>query len=239
MVDLLHPVGDGAGVGDIQVASFNGMERYPVLTPLQPDDFHVSMAAEQGSVIDQRVQRRGPIAFGDAVIRGRFARVAGDGGIEISIGLWGSDPRKAMDASDLIAQTRNFQIWQSEWNEYALQLIGREADRVAERMGDLWIRCAVISAIGGVGSQRVGVSALWLEVPTASEVAFQDPTSSPPPPDTLVTVRTFSGRSGTAKNIGGEWFDESDQPFEIDSHSLPLDANGKLQKPRGVNGWGA
>lgn len=238
MADLLHPVGDGAGVGDIQIVGPDGVERYPALTPLQGDDFHVSIVAEQGHVIDQQMQRRGPIAFGNAVIRGRFARVAGDGGIELAVGLWGQDPRKAMDADLLIAQSGNFQVWQEEWAEYAIPLVGRQADAIAERMGDLWIRCVVINAVDGAAIPTVGVSALWLEVPTAAEIAFQDQVATPPPADTLVAVRTFSGRSGTAKKVNGEWLDESDQPFEVDSRSLPLGDDGKPQASRAVNGWG-
>jgi len=240
MTKLLHPVGDGAGFGDIQIVGSDGVERFSVLTPILDDDFHVAITAEQGRVIDQKMQRRGPIAFGDCVVRGRFARVAGDGGIELSIGLWGIDPRSAVSGSGLIAQTNSFQVWQEEWIEHAIPLIGRQADRVASQMGDLWIRVVVINAVDGAEIPTIGVSSLWLEVPDpADDVTFQDPTLSPPPDDTLVAVRTFGGRSGTAKKVDGEWFDEGDQPFEIDSKSLPLGPDGLPQVSRAVNGWGS
>lgn len=235
MASLLHPVGDGIAIGNVAVVG--GVERFAVLSPAL--DGNVTVEANQAAGFDTVVQARGPIALGDGALRGRFARIAGDGGVEVSVGLWRSDPRRATSAPDLIAETKNFTVWDEGWQEYSLPIIGRECDQVAEFMGDLWIRTTVVNAISGTSLPTLGIEALWVEVPDAADgVTFQNPTANPPPADTLVTVRTFSGRSASAKNVGGEWFDASDQPFEAASNSLPRGLDGRIQAPRAVNGWG-
>jgi hypothetical protein len=239
MPSLLHPVGDGASVGDIAIVGSNGVERFVALTPLVGDSYSISIEAHQSNGFDVQMQSRSPIALGDGVMRGRFARVAGDGGIELAVSLWREDPHKALDANSLIAYTNNFTVWHDDWQEFSIQLLGRQCDGVAAYMGNLWIRVLVASAIDGTGVPTLGVSALWLEVPDpADSVVFNDVVANPPPPETLVTIRTFTGRSGVAKQVAGEWKDASGQPFEADSSSLPIGSDGLRQPSRAVDGWG-
>lgn len=238
MADLLHPVADGGSIGSLQVVGNGGnVERHSVLAAFLGDERYVSLVAEQGHGLDQCIEARGPIAFGDGVIRGRFARLAGDGGIELAVMVWGENPRYAKTGARLIAQTRNFTIWHSDWQEYALALVGRQSDWLALYMGNLWIRVVVVSPVGGLSLPTLGVSALWLEVPQTNPLAFSHPTTVPPPEDTFVTVRTFTGRIAIAKYVSGEWWVDFDQPFEIDKHSLPYGVDGRLQQSRAVNGW--
>jgi hypothetical protein len=170
-------------------------------------------------------------------MRGRFARLAGDGGVELGASLWRANPAKVSNATTMIAYTKNFTIWHTEFQEYAIPLIGRAADDVARYMGNLWMRVFVVSAPSGKQVPTLGVSALWLEVPNANNRAFTHPRVSLPPNNALVSARTFSGRSATARYLKGEWYAVDGAPFEIDKHSLPLGADGDLQAPRSVNGW--
>lgn len=240
-MDILHPVGDGFSLGAVQVVGGNGdgVTRFEVLSPSADDaSNYVALTFAQGIGFDTIMQARGPIALGDGVLRGRFAVLTGNGGVELAVSLWAANPMRASDASRLIAETQNFTVWRTEFQEYALPLLGRACDRVAKYMGDLWLRVVVVNAPGGVQVPTLGIGSLWVEVPDASLAVFSDPVTNPPPENTLVTVRTFSGRTMQAKRVGGEWLDSANEPVEIDKHSLALGADGNIQASRSVNGWG-
>jgi len=241
MSDLLHSVADGGSIGDLRVIGNGGnQDRHAVLATHLGDDRFVSLVAEQGHGFDQAIETRGPIGFGSAAVRGRFARLAGEGGIELAAMVWGEDPRRANNGSKLIAQTRNFTVWHGDWQEYALALIGREADWIARDMGNLWIRVVTVAPVSGGGGDLVptlGVAALWLEVPSVDSHAFNAFPASQPPENVFVTVCTFSGRVALARYRQGEWYDEAGQNFEVDKHSLPLGPDGRLQASRAVKSW--
>ncbi len=238
MADLLHPVGDGFAIGSVAVVgSADGVSRFTVLTLPSGDGAYVSVNGCQGVGFDTVMQARGPISFGEGVMRGRFARLSGDGGVELSASLWRSNPAKVSDATSLISYTKNFTVWHNDFQEYSIQLIGREVDDVARYMGNLWIRVVVVSAPGGKQVPTLGVSALWVEVPKANDRSFTHPRTTAPPNNALVSARTFSGRAATARYLKGEWYGEDGSQFEIDKHSLPLGADGNIQAPRSVNGW--
>lgn len=241
-MDILHPVGDGFSLGNVTVVGGNGdgVSRFEVLSPSREDSAnYVSIAFAQSTGFDTMLQARNPIAFGDGVLRGRFAVLAGNGGIELAVSLWGANPMRQNDDTYLIASTRNFTVWHAEFQEYALPLIATACDMIASHMGRLWLRTVVVNAPGGGGMPTLRIGALWLEVPDATDaIAFQHPTFSPPPVNTLVTVSTFSGRAAEAKLVNGEWYDASDQPFEADSSALPNGSDGAEQPSRAVKGWG-
>lgn len=240
-MDILHPVGDGFSLGTVQVVGGNGdgVTRFDVLSPSREDaSNYVAMTFMQGVGFDTVLQARGPIALGDGVLRGRFAVLAGNGGIELAVSLWAANPMRENDASKLIASTQNFTVWHTSFEEYALPLLGRACDQVAQYMGNLWLRTVIVNAPGGVQMPTLGIGSLWVEVPDASRLTFSDPTSNPPPEDTLVTVRTFSGRTVQAKRVGGEWRDNANAPVEINKHALAPGTDGEIQASRGVNGWG-
>lgn len=244
-MDVLHPVGDGFALGSIQVVGGNGdgVSRFEVLSPFREDSAnYVSLAFAQSVGFDTILQARNPIAFGDGVLRGRFAVLngnGGNGGIELAVSLWAANPVRQNDDTYLIASTRNFTVWHADFQEYALPLIGVACDMVAGFMGNLWLRTVIVNAPGGIRMPTLGVGALWLEVPDAADsITFQHPTFSPPPVNTLVTVSTFSGRAAEAKLVNGEWYDASNQPFEADSSALPNGSDGVEQPSRAVKGWG-
>lgn len=240
-MDILHPVGDSFSLGNVQVVGGNGdgVTRFEVLSPSREDaSNYVSLTFMQAVGFDTVLQARGPIAFGDGVLRGRFAVLAGNGGIELAISLWAANPMRQNDDTYLIAATQNFTIWHTDFQEYALPLIGKACDQVASYMGSLWLRTIIVNAPGGVQMPTLGIGALWVEVPTAYERSIQSPDSSPPTENTLVTVRTEAGRSAQARLVNGEWYDISGLPFERDKHDLPFGADGNSQAPRQVNGWG-
>lgn len=240
-MDILHPVGDGFSLGTLQIVGGNGdgVTRFDVLSPSR-DDTSNYVAIEFGQALgfDTKLQARHAIQLGDGVMRGTFAVLAGNGGIELAVSLWAADPTKQFDDTYLVARTNNFTIWHGDFQEYSKQLIATASDMVAAFMGDLWLRVIVVNAPGGVQMPTLGIGSIWLEVPpSADAIAFQDP-STPPTENVLVTVRTFAGRSAQAKLVGGEWYDASDQPFERSKHSLTPYADGTYQAPREVNGWG-
>lgn len=238
-MDILYPVGDGFSLGNLQVVGGNGdgVTRFEVLSPARDDSSnYVSMTFMQGVGFDTVLQGRSPITFGDGVLRGRFAVLAGNGGVELAVSLWGANPMRQSDDTYLIAQTQNFTIWPTGFQEYALPLIATACDMVAGFMGNLWLRTVIVNAPGGVQMPTLGIGALWVEVPDAADrIAFQ---SNTPTENTLVTVRTFAGRAAPARLINGEWYDALGQPFERDKHDLAFGADGKSQAPRQVNGWG-
>lgn len=241
-MDILHPVGDGFSLGTLQIVGGNGdgVTRFEVLSPSRDDDAnYVAIEFGQALGFDTFMQARAPIALGDGVMRGRFAVLEGNGGVELAVSLWRANPATQSDPDALIARTNNFTIWHTDFQEYALPLLGRACDEVAAFMGDLWLRVVVINAPGGVQMPTLGIGSIWLEVPEAADgISFVDPNVTPPPEATLVTVSMFSGRSAQAKSVAGEWRDASDAPFEHDKHGLPLGSDGELQAPRQVNGWG-
>jgi hypothetical protein len=241
-MDILHPVGDGFSLGNMQVVGGNGdgVTRFEVLSPSREDaSNYVSLTFAQAVGFDTMLQARSPIAFGDGVLRGRFAVLSGNGGIELAVSLWAANPMRQNDDTYLIASTRNFTIWHTNFQEYALPLIATASDMVARFMGDLWLRTVVVNAPGGFQMPKLGVGSLWIEVPKAADaISFQNPTSSPPPVNTLVTVSTFSRRTAQAKLVNGEWYDASDQPFGADSSALPNGSDGLEQPSRAVKNWG-
>lgn len=239
---ILHPVGDGFSLGTLQIVGGNGdgVTRFEVLSPSRDDDSnYVSIAFGQALGFDTFMQARAPIALGDGVMRGRFAVLEGNGGVELAVSLWRANPARQSNPDALIARTKNFTIWHADFQEYAIPLLGQACDAVAAFMGGLWMRLVVVNAPGGVQMPTLGIGSLWVETPDAADaIVFQDPTASPPPVNTLVAVRTFSGRSDTAKLVNGEWYDASNQPFEKESSALPNGSDGLEQPSRAVNGWG-
>jgi hypothetical protein len=239
MTAILHPVADGLGIGSLQVVGDDGtMARFAALTPIVGDDRYVTLSGEQASGFDTRLQSRTPIALGDGTLRARFARLSGTGGIQVAMSLWRTNPATVSNGDDLIASVQNVGIWHDDFREYALQLLGRNVDQLARYMGDIWIRTIVVAAVGGAAVPTLGIASMWLEVPDAVEGrSFQDPAQVPPPENKLVTVRLFFGRSGVAKSVAGEWYDENGSSFERDRSSLPLGADGEYQESRAVLGW--
>lgn len=234
---LLVPVGDGLTSGAPYIVG-NAQDRATVLAILGEDGGYVTLSAVQGALLDQRISLSGPMALGDAVLRVRLARTAGAGGVEVSIGVWGENPRSAKDLGKLVAAPKNFQVWTSEWLEYAFQLKGRAVDIAAQNMTDLWMRLTIITALGGGGAgATLGISSVWLEVPTTDSGSFNQLANANPPAGIFLSAVFESNRVGIARRIDGEWFDSLGAPFEAHTSALPLGSDGLPQPSRAVKGW--
>lgn len=233
MTQLLHPVADSFTLGNITVVG--GQERHEVLRPIISDDRRVEVEAMPGVVFDQRMQAKGPIGVGGSVFRIRLARLAGDAGIQVAASIWRRPPREG--PGGIIASINPIYVWHDDFRDRVVQVIGREADWVAGFMGDLWARVYIINVVDGTGLPTLGVSYLALETPDPFLGSFTSPNTALPAENVLVTVRTFQGRWYEAKQIGGEWYNSDDSPFEHDKHDLLLGPDGRLQASIQVEGW--
>lgn len=233
---LLVPVGDGFTSGTPYVVG-NAQDRATVLSIVGEDGGYVTLQAVQGALLDQRISLSGPMALGDAVLRVRLARTAGAGGIEVAVSIWGENPQYARDLGKHVASPKNFQVWTSDWLEYAFQLKGRMVDVAAKYMGDLWARIVVVTALSGGGAgATLGISSIWLEVPTTDSGSFNQ-LSNTPPAGVFLSVALESNRVGIAQRIEGEWFDSLGAPFEAHTSALPLGSDGLPQPSRAARGW--
>lgn len=233
MTQVLYPIGDGIFIGDWK--SYGGIERFFVMNPLLGDDAYVYIEeAMEGNFFDVHVESKGPIEFGDSQLHVRARRVDGGNECQISASLWGENPQKT-NSPRLISSIDPIFINSEDWNDHVKVIEGRDSDYVSSYMGDLWVRIWVSAIVNGSGLYpNISISSLWIETPESPKVVFND-LSTKPTEDTLVYVRTFSGRTDIAKYRNGEWLNQYDEPFERMITGTGPD--GRANLPIAVNGW--
>jgi len=233
MTQILYPIGDGIYVGDWKATS--DTEKFFAMNPLLGDDAYVYIEeGAEGNFFDVHMESKGPIEFGNSQLHVRANRIDGGNESQISASIWGENPQKTNNPR-LISTIDPIFITFEDWYNYVKVIEGRDGDYISKYMGDLWIRVYITAIVNGSGFYpKIGISSLWIETPESPKVVFND-LSTKPIEDTLVHVRTFTGRTALAKYKNGEWFDEYDQPFE---RMVPgTGPDGKTNLPIAVNGW--